>query len=118
MHGAGTSIESIHPAAQGSLSGVFGRPFVALDDLFDLSALDAIHDEVCLALAQMPTGYTGGSHRSMGIMPAGCEGEALVDYQEVIAALDDAGFETFRGLADDPRSLDRSRRATLEYGEE
>jgi hypothetical protein len=100
------------------IQGVFGRPFVALDDLFDLSPLDEIHDEICLALARMPTGYTGGSHRSMKIMPKGCEAEAIVDYQEVIRGLDDAQFEVFRSLADDPEALDPARRAGLEIGEE
>ena len=66
----------------------------------------------------MPAGYTGGSHRSMGIMPKACEGEALVDYQEVIRGLDDAGFATFRSLADDPRPSTRTRRRELEFGEE
>src|SRR4051812_36040909 len=101
-----------------SVAGVFGRPYVALDDLIDLAALPAIHDEVCLALAQSPTSYTGGSHRAMGIMPEGFEAEALVDYQEVIRGLDDAGFATFLGLADDPSRVDASRRAELEFGEE
>ena len=101
-----------------SLRGVFGRPFVALDDLFDLSELPALHDEICLALAQMPTAYTGGSHRSMGIMPEGCEGEALVDYQEVLRGLDDEGFETFRSLSDNPAAIDPSRRGEVEFGEE
>jgi hypothetical protein len=100
------------------LQGVFGRPFVALDDLLDLTALDEVHDEICLALAHMPTGYTGGSHRSMGIMPKGREAEALVDYQEVIRGLDDEGFATFRGLADDPAALDPARRHEVEFGEE
>ncbi|MEO6325699.1 MAG: hypothetical protein ABIT01_19675 [Thermoanaerobaculia bacterium] len=107
-------------SAQGSLRGVFGRAFIALDDLFDVNALSAIHDEVCLALSQMPTGYTGGSHRSMGIMPSACEGEALVDYQDVIRTLDDAGFATFQGLADSPQAIaiDPSRRRKLQFGEE
>lgn len=100
------------------MQGVFGRPFVSLDDLFDLSGLDEIHDEICLALAQMPTSYTGGSHRAMGIMPRGCEAEALVDYQEVIRGLDDTGFLTFRSLADDPAAIDPERRRELEFGEE
>jgi len=104
--------------ARPSLRGVFGRPFVTLDDLFDLSCLPAIHDEVCLALSQMPSGYTGGSHRSMGIMPAGREHEALVDYQEVIRGLDDAGFATFRSLADSPAAIDPSRRRRQQFGEE
>jgi hypothetical protein len=105
------------PAGAG-LQGVFGRPFVALDDLFDLAELDLVHDEICLALAQMPTSYTGGSHRAMGIMPRGCEAEALVDYQEVIRGLDDAQFAIFRGLSDDPRAIDPGRRAAIEFGEE
>jgi hypothetical protein len=107
-----------HGTGQGALQGVFGRPFVTLDDLFDLSPLDEIHDEICVALAQMPTSYTGGSHRSMAIMPAGCEAEALVDYQEVVRSLDDAGFETFRGLSDTPQAIDPARRGEQQVGEE
>lgn len=100
------------------IQGVFGRPYVALDDLFDLTELDAIHEEVCAALARMPTSYTGGSHRSMGIMPPGREAEALVDYQEVIRNLDDGQFAIFRDLADNPASVDPARRHELEFGEE
>ena len=119
MHGAGSSLaDTLQPAALATLQGVFGRPFVSLDDLFDLSSLNEIHDEICLALAQMPASYTGGSHRAMGIMPKGCEPEALVDYQEVIRGLDDAGFATFRSLADDPSAIDPERRCELEFGEE
>jgi len=117
MNGA-TLTESRGTATRGALRGVFGRPFVALDDLFDLSALPAVHDEICLALAQMPTSYTGGSHRSMGIMPPGLEGEALVDYQEVIRGLDPSGFETFRSLADDPSAIDPGARDEVQFGEE
>ena len=87
----------VRRAGTSPLQGVFGRPFVTLDDLFDLPALDEIDDEICLALARMPTGYTGGSHRSMKIMPRGCEAEALVDYQEVIRGLHDAQFEPVWG---------------------
>src|SRR5262249_7800769 len=54
----------------------------------------------------------------MGIMPPGCEAEALVDYQEVIRGLDEAQFATFRALADDPAAIDPERRAELEFGEE
>ncbi len=108
-------MESIGPKG---IVGVVGRPYLALDSLLDLSRLEAVHDEVCLALAQSPTDYTGGSHRSMGIMPAGAEAEALTDYGEVIAAMDDACFETFRGLADDPSSIDPARRGGLRFGEE
>lgn len=113
---ASTPVDSAAPPA--ALQGVFGRPYVVLDDLFDLSGMEAIHDEICLALSQMPTAYTGGSHRAMGIMPRGCEAEALVDYQEVLHSLDDDQFAVFRSLADDPRAIDPGRRHETEFGEE
>lgn len=98
------------------LVGLWGRPYLRLDDHVDLAALDALHDEVCLALAQLPVDYTGGSHRAMGIMPPGREAEALIDYGEVIRALDEDGFRVFRGLGDDPEEGDPDDRGA--YGEE
>jgi hypothetical protein len=118
MDGAARTETTPQHARASGRRGVFGRPFVALDDLLDLSALDELHDEICVALAEKPTSYTGGSHRSMGIMPAGREADALVDYQEVIRGLDDAGFERFRSLADDPRAIDPRTRHRTEFGEE
>jgi hypothetical protein len=106
------------PRTGSGLRGILGRPYVPLDGLLDLAPLDAVHDEICLALAQMPVDYTGGSHRSMGIMPPDRAREALVDYGEVIAGLDGGEFERFRSLADDPRAIDPARRATLTFGEE
>jgi len=112
-----------HRVDGAGLVGLFGRPFVCLDELLGLTAdglreLDRLHEEICVGLTQMPTSYTGGSHRSMGIMPGDSEAEALVDYQEVIRALDDHQFDVFRNLADDPRAIDSSERQHLEFGEE
>ncbi len=89
------------------LVGLYGRPFLALDDALaavdvDLSSLRAVHDEVCVAYASMPVDYTGGSHRSMQIMPASRSAEALVDYVEVVRGLDDNDWACFVRLADDP----------------
>jgi hypothetical protein len=100
------------------LRGVYGLPWIALDDLLDLSTLDAVHEEVCLALASAPTDYTGGSHRSMGIMPEELASSAHVDYNEVLRTLDDAQFAVFRSLSDDPALCDRARREGREFGEE
>ena len=72
------------------IKGLFGRPYVDLEAYVEASSLPAIHEEICLALANVPVDYTGGSHRSMGIVPASREGEVLVDYGEVIAAMSDA----------------------------
>ena len=103
-------------SARVSLLGIFGRPFVDLSPLLDLSGLADVHEEICLALAKMPVDYTGGSHRSMGIMPKGREAEALADYGEVIRAMTDAEWETFRGLSDTEVPTDA--RASGEFGEE
>jgi hypothetical protein len=90
-----------------SLVGLYGRPFLALDEALtavgvDFGVLPAIHDEVCVAYASMPVDYTGGSHRSMGIMPASRRSEAVVDYLEVLRGLTDAQWAQFVALADDP----------------
>lgn len=105
-------------AGHPGLIGLHGRPFVDLSPYVDESALPALHEEICLALAQTPLDYTGGSHRSMGIMPPSRRAEALVDYQEVIRAMTDDEFETFRVLSDDPAAVDPAARRELEFGEE
>ncbi|MCC6646874.1 MAG: hypothetical protein IT374_15030 [Polyangiaceae bacterium] len=101
-----------------AIRGLWGRPYLCLEPLLDLSTLPAVHEEVCLALTQAPLQYTGGSHRSMGITPPSREDDCLVDYAEVIAGMSDEQFETFRQLADDPASLDPARRRLSTFGEE
>jgi hypothetical protein len=103
-----------------ALRGIFpGTPYVSLDRFVDPSALDAIHEEICFALTQVAVDYTGGSHRSMGIMPESRVAEAHVDYGEVIRGLSPEAFEIFRSLSDDPKAIDRARpREELEFGEE
>jgi len=116
--------------AEGCIRGLLGRPFVCLDDILDLTPLDAIHEEICVGLTQVPVDYTGGSHRSMGIVPPSLarlagdgDAEAGADYGEVLRGLDDAGFAVFRSLADDAVALDVAIEAVgdrrdLEFGEE
>jgi hypothetical protein len=101
-----------------ALLGIFGRPFIDLEPHLDLSTLGALHDEICLAFAEVPADYTGGSHRSMGIMPASRKDEALVDYGEVIRGMSDVEFLTFRSLSDNPDAIDPHKRHELTYGEE
>lgn len=101
-----------------ALRGIFSRPYLRLDDHLPLTGLAAVHEEVCLALTQVPVDYTGGSHRSMNIVPPSQRDACLVDYGEVIAAMTDEQFETFRALADDPSAIDPRRRRELTFGEE
>ncbi|WP_437737552.1 hypothetical protein [Sorangium sp. So ce1335] len=114
-------VEPPHDAAiegtQG-IQGIYARPYIDLEPYLDLSALDEIHEEICLGLTQVPIDYTGGSHRAMGIMPPSRLGEALADYGEVIRALSDDDFRTFQRLSDDPSAIDPSARDRLEFGEE
>jgi hypothetical protein len=100
--------------------GIFGRPYIDLGVCLDLSPLPRLHDEVCLGLAQIPVDYTGGSHRSMGIVPPSRQAECHVDYGEAIRAMTDDQWATLVELADAgtwPRGDLRAIRA-MEVGEE
>lgn len=96
--------------------GIFGRPFVDLADYLDLAPLDAIHEEVCKGLAEAPVDYTGGSHRSMGIVPPSRQAECHVDYGEVIRSLSAADLATLSSLGDGGAPLEPEQRADI--GEE
>ena len=99
------------------IHGLFGRAYVDLERYVDLPALAALDDEICLGLAEVPVDYTGGSHRSMEIMPRSRAAEAHVDYGEVIAAMDPGAYATFRALAHEPASLPEAP-ANATFGEE
>ncbi|MCB9679573.1 MAG: hypothetical protein H6737_30990 [Alphaproteobacteria bacterium] len=88
-----------------ALAGIDGRPFVDLSGLVDDGALDALHVEITYALAKLPTRYTGGSHRSLGISPAALHDDRP-DYGEVIAGLDEARFQMFASLGDPAHPVD------------
>jgi hypothetical protein len=99
------------------LHGIFGKPYLDLERHLDLGALDAIDDEVCTGLAEVPIDYTGGSHRSMEIMPPSRTAEAHVDYGEVIARLGPEAYATLRSLAHEPDRFPASAVAAT-FGEE
>lgn len=88
-----------------SIRGIFGRPYVDLEPYLDLSVLPELHEEICLGLTEVPTDYTGGSHRAMGIMPASRLGEAHGDYGEIVPKMTAAEWATFKSLSDDPGEL-------------
>jgi hypothetical protein len=108
---------ALSPKPQG-LRGIFGQPYINLERYLDTTSFPQLHEEVCLALAQIPVAYTGGSHRSMQIMPEGREHEAHGDYGEVIRAMTSEQFEVFRRLADDPSAIGPDARSSFEFGEE
>jgi len=98
------------------ITGILGKPYLSLEKYLDLSALPAVHEEICFALTQIPVDYTGGSHRSMGIVPPSLQSEPWVDYGEVIRAMTDEQFATFRALSDDPEAIPDDARDDAEGG--
>jgi hypothetical protein len=102
-----------------SISSIWGHPYIDLERYLDLTALDAIDEEVSFGLTQVPLEYTGGSHRTLGIVPPSeVEGARYVDYGEVIARMSRAEFARFVALADAPGEFDLARQADYEFGEE
>lgn len=102
------------PPALG-LAGILGHAYLDLEPWVDVAAFPAVHEEICWALAELPGSYTGGAHRSMGIMPPGHEHEALGDYGETLRAMTREERLAFARLADDWGEFDPE---TYEPGEE
>jgi hypothetical protein len=100
------------------LVGINGRPFVDLESRFDTSGFDEMDDEICFALAHVQPSYTGGSHKTMGIVPPSLADDPYVDYGQVIRAFDAEEFRAFIALSDTPYEFDVERRHEYEFGEE
>ena len=100
--------------------GVHGHaePFINLEPYFDISDFGAMHDEICYALAQMDTSYTGGSHKSMKIVPPRFENDQFVDYGQVIANFTPQEFAIFMTLTDEDIEVAYEDRNRFTYYEE
>jgi hypothetical protein len=98
-----------------SLHGIHGRPFLDLSGVLPVPDRGAMHEEVCLALSGFSPRYTGGSHRSMGIMPVP---DSRGDYGEVIASLSDAQYLMFASLADPEHLVEPRDRHQKTWGED
>jgi hypothetical protein len=100
------------------IRGIFGRPFVNLEPYLDLEELAALDDEISLGLTEVAVGYTGGSHKSMGIVPRSSANDPYVDYGQVIARMTRSEFARFVALSDTSAAFDLDRREQYEFGEE
>jgi hypothetical protein len=98
--------------------GIFGRPFVNLEPYVDLQELAALDDEISLGLTEVSVGYTGGSHKSMGIVPSSSVNDPFLDYGQVIAGMGRSEFARFVALSDTPAAFDLDRCDQYEFGEE
>jgi hypothetical protein len=100
------------------VSGIGGHAFIDLERYVDLRALEALDDEITYGLTQVPLDYTGGSHKTMGIVPPSLADEPYADYGQVIARFSRDEFARFASLSDTPGELEPERQAEYEFGEE
>jgi hypothetical protein len=103
---------------RGRIWGLFGEPFLDLAPHLDLSPLDAIDAEVAKGLAQVETGYTGGSLKWMGVVAPWAMDDLYLDAMHVLETLPDEELAAFFALADDPSLFDVARRAEYRFGDE
>jgi hypothetical protein len=101
-----------------TINGIWGHDYLNLEKYLDTSSLAAIDDEICFALTQVDVGYTGGSHRTMGIVPPSLNAEPYIDYGEVIKKFDRREFAQFLSLSDEEEDFDLDRPGDYEFGEE
>jgi hypothetical protein len=101
-----------------SLRGVGPHAFIDLERYVDVSALEALDDEISYSLTQVPLDYTGGSHKTMGIVPPSLMNEPYIDYGQVIRAMSRKEFARFVELSDKPGEIEVDRQAEYEFGEE
>ena len=102
----------------GEVVGIFGRPYLDLAPFLDLSSLSELHDEICLGLTRVPLDYTGGSHRTLGIVPASQQDRRYADYGEVLRALSPAELAIFTQLSDGQVDEPAPPDPGVAYGEE
>jgi hypothetical protein len=101
-----------------AIVGIGGHPFIDLEPYVDTRGLESLDDEIAYALTQVPLDYTGGSHKSMEIVPPSLAGDPYVDYGRVIRAFTRQEFARFVSLSDTPDAFDLDRRHEYEFGEE
>jgi hypothetical protein len=100
------------------LVGLFGRPYVNLDDILGTEALAAIDDEITAALALTEPGQTGGSLKHMGVTAPWVNDDGYVDYGDVIERFSFAEWQRLVALADDPGAFDPTQWRQTRFGDE
>jgi hypothetical protein len=100
------------------IRAILGKPFVNLEPYLDLEELARLDDEICLGLTAVTVDYSGGSHKSMGIVPRSLAHDPHADYGQVIANMSRDQFARFVALSDTPDAFDLDRRDEYEFGEE
>jgi len=98
--------------------GIAGHPFLDLERYVDLGWLESLDEEITFSLAQVQVDYTGGSHKTMGIVPPSLADEPYADYGQVIRRMSRGEFVRFLALSDTPDAFDPDRQDEYRFGEE
>jgi Rieske 2Fe-2S family protein len=101
-----------------ALHGIWGRPYLDLAPLFDLSCLADVDEEVCLGLSRVAPSYTGGSLKWMGVVAPPVREDGYRDLMEVIAGFSREEFATFVSLSDRPGEFELDRHREYAFGDE
>jgi Rieske 2Fe-2S family protein len=100
------------------LHGLFGKPWLNLEPLLDVSAFPELDAEITKGLSLVPVLPTGGSLKWMGVTAPWLADDPYVDYGQVIEAMDDDALLELVSLSDDPGRFDRARLRDYRFGDE
>lgn len=100
------------------LWGIFGRPYIDLSEVIDLSDVDALDREISRGLARVDSRYTGGTLKWMGVVAPWAMEDDYADAMHVLESLPDAELADFFSLSEDPSRLRLEDRAQYRFGDE
>ena len=98
--------------------GLFGEPYVSLDEVLDLGALDEIDREISRGLASVETHYTGGTLKWMGVVAPWAMDDEYLDAMHVVESLPESELATLVSLSDDPESFEGRDLRAEKFGDE
>ena len=98
--------------------GLFGAPYISLDDALDLGALDEIDIEISRGLASVETHYTGGTLKWMGVVAPWAVDDEYLDAMHVVENLSESELATLVSLSDDPESFRGRDLRAEKFGDE
>ncbi len=100
------------------LVGIWGRPYIDLDDVVGTDALPVLDAEITRGLVHVEPGQTGGSLKHMGVTAPWVNDDGYADYGDVIAGFSFEEWSELVSLADDPQSFDPARWKETGFGDE
>jgi hypothetical protein len=100
------------------LVGIWGQPYVKLDEVLGTTSLAMVDDEITMGLCTLEPGQTGGGLKSMGVTAPWVEHDGAIDYGHVIARFTLEQWRTLVSLSDDPSEFDEDDWQHTQFGDE